>query len=216
MSKDPAFLFYSNDFLTGTYTMTDEQVGKYVRLLCLQHQKGHLSEKDMLTICKTYDEDIYSKFIKDGDMYYNERLKHEADKRSAYSESRRRNKQKAIGNEHINIISSSYDNHMENENENENVITIFNDVQNAKQLIYAWQSWKDYKKGQFKFTYKTTHSEITALKNLKTLSHGKDDIAIAIINQSIANGWKGLFATNKSKANDERYAARVDYANRHD
>ena len=43
MAKDPAFLFYSNDFLTGTYTMTDEQVGKYIRLLCLQHQKGELA-----------------------------------------------------------------------------------------------------------------------------------------------------------------------------
>jgi hypothetical protein len=55
MSKDPAILFYTSDFLTGTFTMTDEQVGKYIRLLCLQHQKGSLTEKDMLKICKTYD-----------------------------------------------------------------------------------------------------------------------------------------------------------------
>ena len=46
MSKDPAVLFYTSDFLSGTFTMTNEQVGKYIRLLCLQHQKGRLTEKD--------------------------------------------------------------------------------------------------------------------------------------------------------------------------
>ena len=58
MSKDPAFLFYSSDFLTGTMFLSDEQVGKFIRLLCVQHQKGRLSEKHMLSICKAYDSDI--------------------------------------------------------------------------------------------------------------------------------------------------------------
>ena len=49
MAKDPAVLFYTSDFLSGTFTMTNEQVGMYIRLLCLQHQKGKLSEKDMLS-----------------------------------------------------------------------------------------------------------------------------------------------------------------------
>ena len=62
MSKDPAVLFYTSDFLTGTTLMSNEQVGKYIRLLCIQHQKGVLSEKDMLKICDSYDEDIFDKF----------------------------------------------------------------------------------------------------------------------------------------------------------
>ena len=71
MSKDPAFLFYSSDFLTGTALMSDEQVGKYIKLLCYQHQKGHLTERDMLKICSTHDEDIFSKFEKDENgLYY--------------------------------------------------------------------------------------------------------------------------------------------------
>ena len=61
-NKDPAFLFYSSDFLTGTMFMSDVQLGKYIKLLCVQHQKGHLSEKDMLNICKRYDKDIFEKF----------------------------------------------------------------------------------------------------------------------------------------------------------
>ena len=42
--------------------MTDEQVGKYIRLLCLQHQKGHLLKEHMINICKSYDKDIFDKF----------------------------------------------------------------------------------------------------------------------------------------------------------
>lgn len=128
--KDPAFLFYTSDFLTGTMTMTDDQVGKYIRLLCLQHQKGLLSEKDMLFICKSYDEDIFMKFEKNGEgLYFNRRLEEETIKRRKYSESRSKNR--ISGHKHEKkeeskpddntIISSSYDQHMENENENRNI-----------------------------------------------------------------------------------------------
>jgi hypothetical protein len=93
--KDPAFLFYSSDFLSGTMLMSDEDVGKYIRLLCLQHQKGHLNEKEILKICKEFNEDIFSKFKKDEEgKYFNERLEEEANKRKAYSESRRNNRNK--------------------------------------------------------------------------------------------------------------------------
>lgn len=93
--KDPAFLFYSSDFLSGTMLMSDEQIGQYIKLLCLQHQKGHLKEKDMLNICKTYDEDIFSKFKQDEEgNYYNERLDEEIKRRKKYSESRRNNRRK--------------------------------------------------------------------------------------------------------------------------
>ncbi len=120
MSKDPAFLFYSSDFLTGTMFMDNEQVGKFIRLICAQHQKGRLTEKDMLKICGTHDEDIFEKFSLDGaGLYYNERLEQEVEKRKAYSESRRNNRKKK---EDMIDTSLSYVQHMENENENENII----------------------------------------------------------------------------------------------
>ena len=119
-AKDPAFLFYSSDFLTGTMFLSDDQVGKFIRLLCLQHQKGHLRKKDMLKICKTYDEDVFDMFkIDDQDMYYNERLEAEANKRKAYSESRRKNRKNKDKSSVVNI-SKTYVEHMENENENRN------------------------------------------------------------------------------------------------
>jgi hypothetical protein len=126
MSKDPAFLFYSSDFLTGTMMMDDEQVGKYIRLLCAQHQKGHLTEKHMLNICKSYDEDIFQKFSKDDNgMYFNARLDEEKTKRSNYSKSRSENRKNKDSSEEkpkdMKNICDSYVKHMENENENENI-----------------------------------------------------------------------------------------------
>ena len=86
MAKDPAFLFYPGDFTTGTQFFTDEQVGKYIRLLMAQHQLGHLKESHMIMICKSYDNDIFSKFVKDSDgNYFNQRLEDEIFKRKNYS-----------------------------------------------------------------------------------------------------------------------------------
>jgi len=91
--KDPAFLFYSDNFLSGTMFFNDEQLGKYIRLLCAQHLTGHMHEKDMLKICKTKDEEIWAKFVKDAEgKYYNTRLEAEMVKRKLYSESRARNR----------------------------------------------------------------------------------------------------------------------------
>lgn len=144
--KDPAFLFYSSDFLSGTMLMSDEEIGQYIKLLCLQHQKGHLKEKDMLSVCKTYNEDIFSKFIKDEDgNYYNERLEYEINKRKAYSESRRNNRrkkeEKGTYEEDMKNICNSYEEHMENENaninENINIDNKVNDscVNNLQDII---------------------------------------------------------------------------------
>jgi hypothetical protein len=85
--KDPAVLFYTSDFITGTLTMTDAQRGKYILLLCLQHQQGYLTEDDMLNICKKYDEKIFCKFDKDKMGYYfNKRMLMESEKRNKHCE----------------------------------------------------------------------------------------------------------------------------------
>ena len=110
--KDPAFLFYTGDFSTGTQFFTDEQLGKYMRLLMAQHQHGHLDENQVLFICKSYDCVVMKKFIKDDvGLYYNTRLELEINKRKSYSESRGKNK---LGKSKTKkIIPKSYDFHME-------------------------------------------------------------------------------------------------------
>jgi len=111
MAKDPAFLFYPNDFDCATRFFTNEQVGLYLRLLIAQFQNGRLSEKHINIICKTHDEDVISKFLKDDKgLYYNERLENEVVKRKNYSESRRKNRKNK------EKICESYVPHMENEN----------------------------------------------------------------------------------------------------
>lgn len=140
MSKDPAFLFYTNDFQSGTLFFTDEQVGKYIRLLMAQHQHGHLSEKQVLFICKTHDTEVLSKFVKDENgMYYNEKLESVINARAKFSESRRNNrlgkKKPNLEQQEVNNTSNSYVEHMENENEIENV----NKDENGKTKKFAFK-----------------------------------------------------------------------------
>lgn len=57
----------------------------------------------------------------------------------------------------------------------------------------AWNGWKQYKKEQHNFTYKGEHSEQIALKSLAEKSGHNEQVALKIIQESIANGYKGLF-----------------------
>ena len=56
-----------------------------------------------------------------------------------------------------------------------------------------WENWKQYKKQEHNFKFKSIISESMALSKLKDLSENKLEKAIKIINQSIENGWKGFF-----------------------
>lgn len=129
MAKDPAFLFYTGDFATGTQFFSDSQVGIYIRLLMAQHQHGRLSEKQVLIISKTFDNEIMKKFAKDeNDFFFNERLENEINKRKAFSESRsdnRKGKTKQVNNT-SSSNEESYVKHMENENIIKDVINYLN------------------------------------------------------------------------------------------
>ena len=120
MAKDPAFLFYTSDFLSGTMLMTDEQVGKYIRIMCYEHQNGRLSEEDMLKMCKSYDKDIYKHFkIDENGLYFNIKLEKESNRRIAYSESRSENRASKKGTHDKDMLNTckSYVQHMETETE---------------------------------------------------------------------------------------------------
>lgn len=166
--KDPAFLFYSSDFLAGTMLMTNEDVGKYIRLLCLQHQKGHLKEKEMLSICEEYNEDIFNKFEKDNEgNYYNKRLEYEANKRKAYSESRRNNrKKKETYEEDMKNICNSYEEHMGNENININT----NDIETRDNRKRGSKGKREEEKIHFAEFVSMTNVEYERLVN----TYGKD------------------------------------------
>ena len=153
MTKDPAFLFYSSDFLTGTMFLSDEQIGKFIRLLCVQHQKGRLTEKHMLSICKAYDFEIYDMFTKDDEgLFYNERLEAEVNKRSKYTQSRRDNARgKKSDNKQPKAHAKHMHKHMEDENEN------INEVENVTEIYPGFEDFwflYDKKKGSKKIAEK--------------------------------------------------------------
>jgi len=94
MAKDPAFLFYTKDFITGIADLTMEERGQYISLLCLQHQKGHLSEKAIRLCVGNAAADVLAKFRQDpAGLWYNERLELEIQKRVAHGE---KQKQRAV------------------------------------------------------------------------------------------------------------------------
>jgi hypothetical protein len=133
--KDPAFLFYSSDFLTGCANLTMEERGQYITLLCLEHQLGRLSEKTIRLSVGSVSVDVLAKFKQDENgLLYNERLEIEIEKRSNFINTRRTNGLKGgrpkAENKKPNGLANGKPNGKANEKliENENVIEIINSI----------------------------------------------------------------------------------------
>ena len=119
--KSPAILFYTSDFLTGTSFFNYEQLGRYIKLLCFQHQHGHLPENVFNDISNN-DTAIQSKFKKDAEgFYYQDRLEKEIIKRDKYCESRVKNKEGKNQYTKTGHIKGHMTSHMENGNDNDNI-----------------------------------------------------------------------------------------------
>lgn len=132
--KDPCFNFYSADFMQGVSDLTMEERGMFITMLCLQHQKGELTEKTIRLNVGNVTDDVMVKFRKtENGTFVNDRLDFETQKKVAYNESRRKNAQKGgrpskkVSNiddnnqdETIRLLyAKPTNNHIENENENE-------------------------------------------------------------------------------------------------
>lgn len=127
MAKDPAFLFYSQDFYTGVATLNWEDRGKFISILCLMHQQGRMKEETIRFLVGSISDNLKAKFrIDEKGFWYNERLEIEAEKRNNFTESRRINgnlggrpkKQKPSGKPTKNLVRKHTVNRMEDENEN--------------------------------------------------------------------------------------------------
>ena len=77
----PAFQFYADDFLAGTTTMTAEEIGVYIRFLCVQWTKGAVPpEENRRTMIvpgvdpKVIKYVLSEKFTKLDDGWKNDRL----------------------------------------------------------------------------------------------------------------------------------------------
>lgn len=126
MAKDPAFLFYSSDFLTGTMFMSYEQIGLYIKMLCVQHQHGGRIDTNVLrNECNriTGGDTVLNKFMHDERGSYSERLNEEMEKRKEKSvkasESIKKRWAKHKYDSNTNVLRSEN----ENEDVNEDVNT---------------------------------------------------------------------------------------------
>jgi hypothetical protein len=205
MSKDPAFLFYHQDFFTGVSDMSNEEVGAYVRCLCIQASKGGITDKHMKNICYSSEihKEVKNKFSLniETNLFENNRLKEEILKRKKYSESRSNNrKNKVKKDESIKNTSLTYEKHMENENENENIIdnevlikkTKFNflkslvDLGIDENLAIDWLSVRK--------TKKLTNTQ-TSFNNLKIEFEKSGKEINEIINKCVTESWGGFKAS---------------------
>lgn len=262
MSKDPAFLFYGQDFYGGTRIMLPEERACYVDLMIYQHQNEYIPNdlKRVLMFCSGVNEatliaTLEAKFKQCEKGWYNERLKKVIEERENYSKKQSENgiigafwkksnkilnktEQKKLRAIIPRICSNNADllnnwkdylndpkamlkamlKHLEDVNE----IEIENVKEIKSEIIYPfdtekfksqWRLWKSFKRKEFNFNYKSDISEQAALKKLSEISKGVEDNAIKIINQSINNGWKGLFElkNNEKQSNNNQQGASDDF-----
>jgi len=123
MAKDPAFLFYSQDFLIGTSLLTNEETGKYIKILCWMHQHGPMKKEIIENLVGNLSVNLSVKFslTEDGSLI-NNRLFDEIEKRKNFVQSRVNNGKlggrKPIGKPTGKPLGKAKKNLPENENEN--------------------------------------------------------------------------------------------------
>ena len=145
MAKDPAFLFYPGDYVSGTMGMTFEEKGAYMDLLMLQFNRGHMNTHMIQHTVGHLWEQVKCKFIQDDlGLWYNVRLDVEKDKRKTFTESRRNNmkpKDKpSYEAPYETHMQHHMDSHMENVNENINKDIITNKSKCSFEEVYEYMS----------------------------------------------------------------------------
>jgi len=226
MAKDPAFLFYPNDWIGGTMGMTFEEKGAYIDLLMMQFNRGHMTSHMIGQVVGQVWDKLQHKFVQDEEgKWFNERLDSEKEKRSNFTLSRRNNKKGTNQHNKSRSYDQSYDkhmaSHMENVNENVNVNVIINEdmwlIQKKRFLenegfFYKFCTAKNISKNNLLIKANEFINDIDLkqdYKNVKELQkHFTNWFNIKIKNDGIDK--KGL-----SYESDQRIAASVEYANRY-
>lgn len=78
----------------------------------------------------------------------------------------------------------------------------------------AWETWKEYKRIEKGFRYKSPISEQTSLKKLEEFSSGNEKAALMILENSIANGWTGFFKLQNQPTNSNLEPSHIERLNK--
>jgi uncharacterized protein YdaU (DUF1376 family) len=215
MAKDPAFLFYPGDYISGTMHLDFECKGAYIDLLMLQFQKDHMTLHMIRHMLGHRFDHIWpqisDKFMLKGGKYWNERLRVEKENRSNYCKSRKNNRN------NYKHKSPHMSGHMEDEDEDEDedINTVkkngtFNLKIKSKNMSTAkdtegiplpfkgpafesiWSEWLQYRKEARIKNYTPTGLK-RLFRGLAEQSNNDEAVAIQIIEQSLTKGWQGLF-----------------------
>ena len=227
MTKRPAFQFYPSDFLVGTAILTPEETGIYIRLLCYQWTNGglpnHVSILARLAACEdesSVDAVMKLKFEEGEDgKLYNNRLEEVRQEQEQYREKQRENaKKRWVDNAtamppHDSGIEVASKRHMPNacsssssSSSKEETMVEFPTNLKTPEFEKAWKEYLEYRKKGHKKSLLPT-SQVALLKQMSEWGH---DAAISSINQSIAQGWQGIFepkATFNGKQQKPRAAS---------
>ena len=71
--------------------------------------------------------------------------------------------------------------------------------------VEVWKKWRAYRKETFRLTYKPI-GEKAAIGKLMRISQGCHEVQEQIIQQSIENGWKGIFDLKEQKQSKTKSA----------
>lgn len=181
--KDPAFLLYSGDFLSGVSDFTMEERGYYITLLCLQHQKGVLTDKIIEINAKGASKDVLKKFPKvNPGEYANKKLEKVVKERKAYT------KNQTWRSKLGNFIKKM------NASGQEKYVNTFK--KEAKECLTDYSSWEDEHFDQY-----LNNILNKVLRDLPKETHVEDEDEIEDLNNNI--GWSDEEKTFINKLADE-------------
>lgn len=219
MGKDPAFLFYTKDFFILTATLTWEERGKLITILCIMHQQGRMDEKTISNLVGSISENLRKQFTTDKDgLWFCEWLEQRIEERSNFVSSRRENGSKGgrptskppeqkLPITESKPVGSTKKNHTVDVDANEKA-TVKKKERSSKQhagneietvilpfdsaeFIQAWQAYLQMRIEKKK-PFKSKTAQQAKLRKLANT--GLDETTIsAMLMQSVENEWQDIY-----------------------
>ena len=200
MNKPPAFQFYADDFIGGTITMSNEERGLYILLLCLQWTQGGLSVDDFTrlgtAIAQPSLTHVKAKFKKcDDGQFRNVRMESERTKQTEFrvsrSESGKAGAEKRW-HSHSTAIAQPMANGMAKHSSPSpspiNTKKVAPLPFSSAEFEKAWNNWNEHLRQKRKPA--TAHASDLQLKKLSKMTEQK---AIETLLYAIEHNWQGLY-----------------------
>jgi hypothetical protein len=211
MAKDlPYFKFITAEWLTGNIAHEPFEVqGLFINICALYWQRNGVLEKDDVVL-RFKKKNLIDKlsgrfFFESGRFIRIAFLDEQLTDRQSLSETNKNNGQKGGRPKKTETKADTKANETNKEKRREEKEK---NKKREEEMVFPWDSenfkkwwgmWITYKLEQHKESYKSNLTQQAALKKLNELAGGVEEVACLIIEQSIANSWKGLFELKQSK-----------------